>query len=236
MSYKPHPQLADKAEELARDMAIIDSYDNLFKGYGFFLTTNDELKGFPIPGEFPASPRELMDKWLNKVHFVTPQRKYLLYLAQMDVKESVTPQTYHKLKNAYKEWNDKYSNYDVVDYGEDARWACNLFLGEALYRAGLTQMDGKRYYSAAEVYKLIGNFVEVPKSEVARGDIAAFGGTHLEIVTKVRKHSIADDGFCSRGAGRGPSGNGEERCDYKFWFGDRREINDSTIKFVRVKS
>lgn len=120
----------------------------------------------------------------------------------------------------------------VVFYGADAIWSCNLFVGEALFMAGHTSViSGGKYLSAKQIWR--GEKLKsVNRKDVQRGDIAAFDGIHVEIITKVvRGQWLNDDEFCSRGAGRGATGNGEERCDSAF--GSSREIEDESIKFFR---
>ena len=68
--------------------------------------------------------------------------------------------------------------------------------------------------------------------DVKAGDIVVFGNYHVEIITEIKKYWIADDGFCSIGAGRGRSyldegGDGKEKCDTRFsynLFTESREI------------
>ena len=43
--------------------------------------------------------------------------------------------------------------------------------------------------------------------EVQGGDIVVFGEQHVEIITSIENHLIADNGFCSIGAGRGERGS-----------------------------
>ena len=183
------------------------------------------------PPKFPPTSNDFSKKWNDSSWFVSTQRKYLLLLAGFDVGRSVRDSDYSSLKNAYDKWK---LNYYVVFYGEDAIWSCNLFVGESLYRAGYKSiMSGGKYLSAKQIWNGE-KLTSVKKDDVQRGDIAAFGGVHVEIVTNVRRGQwFEDDEFCSRGAGRGPTGNGDERCDASNWFSGSREISNNDIKFFR---
>lgn len=226
-------KIALKAEDLGNDTKIMDSYRSFFKGNGFFLTKNGKLYGAKRkPPKFPSNAKELMSKWTNNDWFVTAQRNYLMFMAGIDKTSTIKASHYISLKSAYEKWG---INYYVVDYGKDAKWACNLFVGETLHWAGVTQMNGSKYYSAKQIWEGSGGFKAVAKKDLKRGDVAAFGGHHVEIVTKVeRNHYISDDDFCSRGAGRtvffGLLGGdfGTERCGH--------EIDDEDVKFFRVGS
>ena len=146
---------------------------------------------------------------------------------------SVSIQKYGYFLRAYEEWNSKYI---VVIYGLDRGWACNLFVGEALHLANKnTVIDGK-YLSAKQIWNGAGKLSLVAKKDVVPGNIAAFGGTHVEIVTKVtRSQSFFDDEFCSRGAGRGSSDFGTERCESNFNpLAGSHEINNDNIRFFKI--
>jgi len=57
-------------------------------------------------------------------------------------------------------------------------------------------------------------------------------GKHVEIVTHLVSNIIADDGFCSRGAGRGNENEmGTEKCDQWFYLDDTRELDNSKNSF-----
>lgn len=64
-------------------------------------------------------------------------------------------------------------------------------------------MNGQKYYSAKQIWEGSGGFKLINKKDLKRGDIAAFGGHHVEIVTKIERNNFfSDDEFCSRGVGR----------------------------------
>ena len=89
---------------------------------GIFLTTNTRLDGDKErPKMFSKSNFE---SWWRELHY--SQRKYLLLksgVEETDIK-------YETILKAYKKQDRKYY---VVFYGLDARWACNLFVREALF-------------------------------------------------------------------------------------------------------
>jgi hypothetical protein len=54
------------------------------------------------------------------------------------------------------------------------------------------------------------------------------------MVTKVnRGQKLFDDDFCSRGAGRGSSDFGTERCEGIF--GNKREIDNKNIRLLTIR-
>ncbi|WP_444647838.1 hypothetical protein [Flavobacterium columnare] len=223
-------KVAREAEKIANDQVIMNSYKDFYENKGYFLTKNSMLTGAKRkPLHFPSTSNGFSKKWMDSSWFVLTQRKYLLLLAKLDKDRKVTDSDYSTLKRAYDKWE---SGYYVVFYGEDAKWSCNLFAGEALFMAGYNILFNGKYLSAKQVWN--GEKLKfVKKQDVQRGDIAAFGGTHVEIVTQVRRGQLfEDDEFCSRGAGRGATGNGTEKCDADSWWGSR-EIDNDNIKFFR---
>jgi hypothetical protein len=224
-------KIASEAEELGNDPKMMNSYRDFYNNKGYVLTTNQNLKdSSPKVSKFPTAANFIRD-WNSKSFFTNAQKRYLLDLA--DVKETeVNLKNYEKLRNAN---NNKWpKGYSVVNYGKNAKWTCNLFVGEALFMAGYKQMNGGKYYSAKDIWEAKGPFKLVDKKDVGRGDIVAFGGIHVEIVTKVNKgQSFFDDDFCSRGAGRGSSDFGTEKCEGIF--GGDREIDDENIRFLTIR-
>jgi hypothetical protein len=225
--------IVQAAIDLANDKIMMDSYKDFYNGLGYFLTKNKSLgedgkkpKNFPSKNNFETAWRNILTH---------AQRKYLLLKSGVD-ERSISTSKYETILKAYEKWN---RDYIVVVYGGDKKdkgWACNLFVGEALYWAKKnTVIDGK-YLSAKQIWNGEGKLSTVAKKDVVAGHIAAFGGTHVEIVTKVtRNQSFFDDEFCSRGAGRGSSDFGTERCESNFLTPNGgREINDDNIRFFRV--
>ena len=220
--------VAEKAEWIAENKLLREAYKSFYKKKGFFLTMNDKINGATKkPSYFPNSSKTFLASWKK---FLISQKKYLMYLADMDENAIIYESSFDKIRNAYNKWDSKYF---YVFYGSDSKWACNLFVGEALYLAGYNLVRSGKYYSAKDIWDGAGRFEIIDKSNLQRGDIAAFGGSHVEIVTKVNRNYIfSDDDFCSRGAGRGDGSVGTEKCDGFF---SGREIDDDSIRFVRVK-
>jgi hypothetical protein len=230
-------KIADKAEELADDQVIMNSYRDFFNMKGYYLTKNIGLEkkaygnGSNIkPSKFPTQA-VFLETWNDKYKFTRTQKRYILYLAGGLNDREVNIQKYDTIKRGYERWPD---GYYVIYYSADAKWACNLFVGETLFRAGYKQMNGDKYYSAKQIWNGEGGFKIVAKKDVARGDIVAFGGHHVEIVTKVnRGQRFNDDDFCARGAGRGSSDFGTEKCESIF--GSSREIDNDDIRFFTIR-
>jgi hypothetical protein len=222
-------KIASAAEKLGNDKDMMKSYRDFYNNKGYVLTTNKFLKGSPKISKFPTTAVAFLKEWNS---YTNAQRAYLLDLADLNDKQ-VTLMNYEKFRNANNNLWPK--GYSVVNYGKNAIWACNLFVGEALFMAGYKQINGIKYYSAKQIWNAEGPFKFVDKKDVGRGDIVAFGGIHVEIVTKVNKgQSFFDDDFCSRGAGRGSSDFGTEKCEGIF--GGDREIDDENIRFLTIKT
>jgi hypothetical protein len=207
----------------------MNSFKDFYNSKAYFLTKNESLgiKGRNNkPAKFPTKAY-FVQTW--KTYRIS-QIQYILYLADLK-KDEGNIKNYDKIKRAYDRWPIEYF---VIYYGADANWACNLFVGEALFGAGYKQMYGDKYYSTKQIWNAEGGFKIVDKKNVQRGDIAAFGGHHVEIVTKVnRGQKFFDDDFCSRGDGRGSSDFGTEKCEGIF--GNSREINNDEIRFLTIK-
>jgi len=224
-------KIVQKAVELASDKILMDSYKDFYNGKGYFFTKNRLLDGASIkPVDFPGKRNF---KSYIKEKFTEGQKAYLAAKSGVNL-AFIEEWDYDALAKVYNDWN---SNYYSVFYGPKARWACNLFVGEAIYMAQITCLNSEnKYYSAKQIWNGEGRFKLVKKKDVGPGCIAAFGGHHLEIVTKVtRNQTFCDDEFCSRGAGRGPSDFGTERCESNLNpFGTSREINDENIRFLTI--
>ena len=222
--------IAQKASELAADSIIMNSYKDFYNGKGYFLTKNAALTGAKRkPPRFPDSSKGFSKKWIDSNWFVYSQRVYLLILARIDNTTPVKDSDYARIKEAYNKWD---SGYYVVIYGGDVGWACNLFVGETLYWAGKSKVVDGKYYSAKQIWSAQGGFKEVDKKNIERGDIVAFGGYHVEVVTRVTEKGIIFKdkvSFCSRGAGRGPIDIGTERCN-----DPQRQVSNNNVKFLRV--
>jgi hypothetical protein len=220
--------IVQKTIELANDKTMMDSYKDFYNGLGYFLTKNPRLSGTQKPSMFP--PKTKFESSWRTLEYA--QRKYLLLKSGVD-EGSVTLSKYETILKAYEKWNE---NYRIVIYGSDRGWACNLFVGEALFWAGKNTAIDKKYLSAKQIWNGAGRLIPVKKEDVVPGCIAAFGGIHVEMVTKVtRNQGFFDDEFCSRGAGRGPSDFGTERCESNFNpLASSREINNDNIRFFKL--
>lgn len=221
-------KVAQKAELIAADPLYTKGFTAFRTNKGFFVSKNGKLSGAKgSPNGFPADSKNFVSFW-KKLHGT--QRKFLLYLSGLD-ERYISQTSYNSIKKAHQEWKE---GYYCVQYGINVKWACNIFVGECLNLADLDQLNGGKYYSAQQIWDEAGKFKEVDKKNVVRGDIAAFGGHHVEIMTKVNKSNYTRDDFCSRGAGRGDSSDCQEKCD-SYYFNGNRTINNSNIKFLRVK-
>jgi len=229
-----YKNLADAAEALAKDKIIINSYNAFYNGRGYFLTKNNGLNSaMGRPSKFPEKSKDFIKYWFD---LENPQRKYLLDLAGLN-ERAIGEHSYNKIKNAYNSWG---TNYYVVDLGSNAKWSCNLFVGEALYMLGKRCLNTeKKYYSAQEIRRNNPNFTPVKLKDVERGNIVSMlGGAHVEIVTNVVRKELKkklklieyyEGEFCSQGAGRSDGGNGEERCSF-----GGRELHNSENIFFKV--
>lgn len=127
-------RIALAAEKIAKDERIMGGYREFYKGKGFFLTRNQNLFGAKgRPPKFPSTSNGFSKKWVDRNWFITSQRKYLLALAGFSENKNIRDSDYERIKEAYDKWT---LGYLVVFYGTDAKWACNLFVGEALFESG----------------------------------------------------------------------------------------------------
>ena len=228
----PHPQLADAARTLGDDAVSMESYqhfqgpgngDGLAPAWGWFFSPNAALKASV------KKPTKL-DSWADWAALSSPtnrERIVIADLAGFDPAAGIPENAANlaKLKAAYAKWPaTKVAAF--LRGSVEASNTCNLFLGDALYIAGLAKMrtEEAKYFSAAEVFTGNPPFYEVAKGHVQPGDIAAFGGSHLEIVTSVSP-GVGGRTFCSRGGYRPPMG--KEKCT-------GRVVSDSSIRFMRV--
>jgi hypothetical protein len=224
----PHTKLAVAAETLGEDTMVMTSYQKFQNGdWGWFFSKNRKLDGsFEKPKSLTSFSQ--YGKLKNSV------RRVIVDLAELD-ENLISEKSWEALDKAYDLWPEGYYAVYQTYKGDKKEWTCNIFVGEALYLAKMTLMKDKKYYGAKQIAKGAGgNLIEVPKEEVARGDIASMdGGHHVEIVTSVIKRDFFTDGFCSRGAGRDDGTLGKEKCDTIG--GWTREIDESGTKFFRVR-
>ncbi|MCQ4140628.1 hypothetical protein [Chryseobacterium sp. EO14] len=117
-----------------------------------------------------------------------------------------------------------------------------MFVGDAIYLSnGKSFTSGNNhYYDPRQIYA--GKSFLNKRSnykDIKAGDIVVFGTHHVEIITEIKKFWLADDGFCSIGAGRGRSyeereGDGKIKCDSFFSFGTRELENKDNSYFYLV--
>jgi hypothetical protein len=225
--------IVEAARKLANDNAIIKSYINFDEGKQYWIfTTNPNLLPSAQtlkPITFP-SKRDQMNNWWKGLN---DRQKRVLYshINKERYPERIADKDYDKIKAVYDNWPLKYT---AVYYGVKG-WSCNQFVGETFFIAGKNLIHNKKYYSAKDIWEAKYSLISVDKTKVQPGDIAAFGGTHVEIVTKVDGNN-----FCSIGAGRGSSGwlglwsgDGVEVCGWEP-VAKNRYINDNAIRFRRV--
>ena len=219
--------LADAAEQLAQKDKLMKGYEDFQdKRKYWFYSPNNHLNG--------ATSKPSFSSWKDWTRLSQNQKRYLIEQAGLN-ERSISSKDEEKLLKAHKAWPAEYS---VVYWGGgDDNYTCNIFVGDSLFYAGKT-IFGK-YHSAKAFYDgQVPDFKLVDKKEgVQRGDVAAFGGTHLEIVTSVTKEEpwFGDPyySFCSRGAGRGGSDQGTEKCGGA-WFNQDRYVEEENIRFYRL--
>ncbi|WP_422092011.1 hypothetical protein [Tenacibaculum ovolyticum] len=127
------------------------------------------------------------------------------------------------------------------DTSDGKRWLCNVFVGDAIYmnnRKNFTS-GNNHYYDPSQIYMGKSSLRKRNNyKDVEAGDICVFGTHHVEIITSIQKNLIADDGFCSIGAGRGVNpetidGDGNIKCDSFFSIGTRElENNNNTYFYI----
>lgn len=213
----PHPTLADKAESLGGETLTMDSYRKYQdKTWTWFFSPNTGLAG-------RAGKPAQVNNWADWRSMHWQSRQVLADLAGLDASTLAQNNTnLQKLKQAYADWPaDKFA---VFQSGTTATNTCNVFLGDSLFLDGKNQIKDGKYYSAASVYAGEGGFTVIDRSQVARGDIAAWGA-HVEIVTSA---NLGGDSFCSRGGFREPMG-GEKCAD------SSRKISNPRLRFLRVR-
>ncbi|OEK08996.1 hypothetical protein A8C32_13955 [Flavivirga aquatica] len=226
--------LVEAAKKLGTDKEIMDSYWAYHeREQNWFFSPNPNLNQ---ASRRPAS----FDNWSSWDRLSTKQKMTLSTLAGFkndatDIKRNKNH--FSKLREAYiSKWRtDLYSIFWANDSNEKL-WLCNVFVGDAIYLCnGKNFTSGNNhYYDPKQIYNGQ-SFLKKRNSfkNVQAGDICVFGTSHVEIITKIHKNWIADDGFCSIGAGRG--GNRDDmgliKCDSFFSFGKRELDNDNHTYF-----
>lgn len=219
------------ARKLAFDTTIIDGYIKFDEGERtWFFTYNASMKGATSrPRTYPNNKTQFNSWWKG---LYQTQRKVIYNFGKFwwTNIEKISADNYDDIKKAYDAWP---LNCYATDYGVEGT-SCNLFVGEALHLHGRKVMRSGKYYSAHDIWEGIDPYRQVSKDKVKPGHIAAFGGTHVEIVTQVNHKANT---FCSIGAGRGDgsllrSGDGIEVCGWQVW--NSRYIDAQNIKFLSI--
>lgn len=226
--------LADAAEKLASNSVIMDFYSYFEKGtYGFFFSPNPNLNSATKrPSKF--------SNWDDWDSLAPNQKRTLAVLGgfKEDATDIIRNNTdLDKLKKAFNEWSS--ALYSVFWQNEKFKgvWTCNIFVGDAIYlwkKISITS-ENRHYYEPAGIKAGKGPFKELSTDKVKRGAIVVFGDSHTEIITTTKTYLIADDGFCSIGAGRGNrSSTGTIRCDSSLTPFETREIENSNNTYYTL--
>ncbi|MDD3005445.1 hypothetical protein [Flavobacterium sp.] len=216
--------LAEASEKLASNSLVMDFYSYFEKGtYGFFFSPNPNLNS--------ATKRpSKLDNWENWDLFAANQKRTLAVLGgfKEDATDIIRNDTdLNKLKKALNKWPS--TLFSVFWQNETFKgvWTCNIFVGDSIYlwkKKSFTNTK-RHYYGPAEIKTGKGPFQKLDIDKVKRGAIVVFGSTHTEIITEIKTYLIADNGFCSLGAGRGNRRDtGTLRCDSSLTSSEIREI------------
>ncbi len=229
--------LADVAINLGNNDKIMNSYYAFHKTkQNWFFSPNPHLNQ-------AASKPTSFDKWSSWDRISGKQRMTLAVLAGFHYtakKIKRNDQDFAKLRKAFLDWpNDLYSVFWSNDDNKKV-WLCNVFVGDAIYLFNKRSFtSGNNHYYDPEQILNGKSFLHKRDGfkDVIEGDIVVIGTGHVEIVTRIEKNWVFDDGFCSVGAGRGLSpdrsgGDGTVKCDSDFGrflpkIGGPREIEDS---------
>lgn len=211
-----------------QNMKSYDAFQNKHKPW--FYSPNGHLSG--------AAKRPSSVSFQNWTKLHERQRRFLAELAGLDDRR-IGPKDEEVLQQALKKWPS--GLYPVYMGGgvDSTTYTCNIFVGDSMFYAGKA-IFGK-YHSAREFWEgRVPDFALVDKKKgVKRGDVAAFGGHHLEIVTSVdtERDWGNDLCFCSRGAGRSSGDQGTEKCGMNWrtlGTRDNRYVDSDDIKFYRL--
>ncbi|ELY2016606.1 hypothetical protein SL053_000479 [Flavobacterium psychrophilum] len=236
--------LVRAAKQLGNDIDIMDSYWKYHeREQNWFFSPNPYLDNAESkPKSFPSSntwkelsPKEKKVKWER---LSLRQRMTLTTLAGFGYEgkginlDNINH--FSKLREGYNKWRSDLHSVFWSDDGLAKRWLCNVFVGDAIYLSGSGNSlvaHNNHYYDPSQIYMGKSSLRKRSSYKDAKaGDIVVFGTHHVEIITEIQKNWIADDGFCSIGAGRTDSykendGDGREKCDSFFSIGTR-ELNN----------
>jgi hypothetical protein len=236
----PRQSVADRAKQLAREPAVIDSFRR-FQGkphydlpqQTWFFAANSNLAG--AVGRPRAAPTSWWD-WDDNI-LGWRRRTVLANLAGLDPNR--VPRTLAslvKLREAFNRWPagrvavfqggeiyDEEGN-PIPESRREKTNVCNIYVGEALFADGVDQRDPQgKYYSARQIYDGLAPYlVRVEQAEAARGDVAAWG-RHVEIVMSLDQ---AAGTFCTVSSS-GPDIS-QELCAE-----ERRRLDNRVVRFFR---
>lgn len=228
--------LASSAERLGSDGLVMEGYSKFQnKERGWFFSPNPNLVSAT------PSPKRTIDNWSDWKNLHWKQQRVLAnIMGEPNEKIEKTDSNLEKVVEALKIWRrNLYAVFWSIPDGYDTEaYTCNIFVGDSLYLCGKNIINSEnKYYSAKQIYNAIEPFALVNKKNVKRGNIVAFSGVHLEIVTKVYTEenwfSADEKVFCSRGGGRASSEMGTEKCGTA-WFETDRRINVDDIHFLTI--
>ncbi len=224
--------LVEAAKRLASDKKIMDSYWEYHEGIqNWFFSPNANLDNaehrpysFPSPNSWKRlTSNERKKKWNNA--FSLRQKMTLTTLAGFGYEGKRinldSSKHFNRLREAYMNWSPNLYSVFWKDGGNGKSWLCNVFVGDAIYLCNGKSFtsSNNHYYDPKQIYAG-SSFLSKRNSykDVKAGDICVFGSHHVEIITSVQKNLIADDGFCSIGAGRGGNKGdmGLIKCDSFF--------------------
>lgn len=225
--------LADAAEFLGNQNVVMKSYwDFQTSKYDWFFSPNPKL-------ESATKKPKSFKNWKDWESFNSKIRKTIGNIAGFnknvtDVQKNDTD--LKKLISAYNSWKSTLYSIHWSNDNTGGSWMCNVFVGDAIYLFNNKSITNSKihYYDPKEITSGKGPFKKVKPQNVRRGVIVAFGTTHMEIVTSLKKFLIADDGFCSIGAGRSDENStGSVRCDSTLNpFGTREIENDNNSYYL----
>jgi hypothetical protein len=241
--------LVAAAKQLGSDKEIMDSYWKYHeREQNWFFSPNRNLDNAENrPNSFPSknswdklNSKERKNTWEG---FTLRQRMTITTLAGFGYEgrgiNLDNGNHFSKLKDGYMKWRSDLYSVFWSDKTIEKRWLCNVFVGDAIYLFNGKNFtsSNNHYYDPSQIY-FGKSFLKKRSSykDVKIGDIVVFGTQHVEIITEIIKNWIADDGFCSIGAGRGVNpvsiaGDGKIKCDSFFSFGTRELENKSNSYF-----
>jgi len=232
--------LAEAAIKLAGKKAIMDSYyayNKILNGQNWFFSPNPKLDNATVrPKSFPTTSDKLKQVWW--ADFTLGQRMTISTIAgfghegkNINFDNKIQ---FSKLKRAWQLWPEDL--YSIFWQGGEGLWLCNVFVGDAIYLHDKNfnfMLNNNHYYTPSQIYNGKSPLkIRTSDKDVQVGDIVVFNndygeGEHVEIITKIQRNHMCDDGFCSIGVGRGGTrrDTGSIRCDDSWASEDKREFN-----------